>query len=100
MTDQILRETKTIAVVGLSSEPSKPSRYVCAYMQAAGYRIIPINPTVSTKLLGQTVYHDLASIPEPADLVNVFRRNSECASVVEQTIAINAPAVCTQLGIA
>ena len=60
----ILATTRTIDVVGLSADPSKPSHYVSAYMQAAGYRIIPVNPTVNGDLLGEKVYADLASIPE------------------------------------
>ena len=96
---RILTTARTIAVVGLSADPSKPSHYVSAYMQAAGYRIIPVNPTVTVELLGEKVYVDLASISDPIDLVNVFRRSSECATVVEQAIATKAKAVWTQLGI-
>ena len=96
---RILREMKTIAVVGLSADPSKPSHYVSAYMQDAGYRIIPVNPRASGELLGEKVYPDLASIPEPVDLVNVFRPSRECAGVIEQAIAILAKGVWTQLGI-
>jgi predicted CoA-binding protein len=95
---QILNSARTIAVVGLSSEPRKPSHYVSAYMQAVGYRIIPIHPR-ATELLGEKVYPNLASIPEPVDLVNVFRPSSECAAIIEQAIAIKAKAVWTQLGI-
>ncbi len=94
----ILASVKTIAVVGLSSDPMKPSYEVSAYMQRQGYRIIPVNPRES-EVLGEKAYADLESIPEPVDLVNVFRRPAQTPEVVKSAIAIGAKAIWLQLGI-
>jgi len=96
---EILSAAKTIAVVGLSSDPLKPSYEVSAYMQRQGYRIIPVNPK-ETEILGEKCYPDLESVPEPVDLVNVFRRPQQSPEVVKSAIAIGAKAVWLQLGIA
>lgn len=96
---QILDSVKTIAVVGLSSDPTKPSYEVSAYMQRQGYRIIPVNPR-EAEVLGEKAYADLESIPEPVDLVNVFRRPAQTPEVVKSAVAIGAKAVWLQLGIA
>jgi len=96
---QILDSVKTIAVVGLSSYPTKPSYEVSAYMQRQGYRIIPVNPR-EAEVLGEKAYADLESIPEPVDLVNVFRRPAQTPEVVKSAVAIGAKAVWLQLGIA
>jgi len=95
---RLLRKARTIAVVGLSTDTQRASWIVANYLQQAGYRIIPVNPK-ATEILGQKVYPDLASIPEPVDLVNVFRRPAECLAVAEQAVAIHAPALWLQLGV-
>ena len=95
----ILTSVKTIAVVGLSSDPMKPSHEVSEYMQRQGYRIIPVNPK-ETEVLGEKAYATLEEIPEPVDLVNVFRRPAQTPEVVRAAIAIGAKAVWLQLGIA
>lgn len=96
---QILSTVKTIAVVGLSSDPMKPSFEVSEYMQRQGYRIIPVNPR-ETEVLGEKAYARLEDIPEPVDMVNVFRRPAQTPEVVRSAIAIAAKAVWLQLGIA
>lgn len=95
---RVLREAKTVAVVGLSSDPSKPSAYVAAYLQQAGYRIIPVNPTAE-RLLGERVYPALEDVDQPVDLVDVFRPPAACAEVARQAVAIGAKAIWLQSGI-
>ncbi|MEK6588682.1 MAG: CoA-binding protein [Chloroflexota bacterium] len=95
---RILREVKTIAVVGLSRRESRPGYYVPAYMQAAGYRILPVNPHLD-EALGEKAYPDLLSIAEPVDMVVIFRRSEDVPPVVEQAIQIGAKVVWMQLGI-
>ena len=94
----ILRECKTIAVVGLSSNPMRPSHGVTEYMQRAGYRIIPVNPN-EAEVLGEKSYARLEDVPERVDVVIVFRRPEEVPPVVESAIRIGAPVVWMQLGI-
>ncbi len=96
---RILRTAKHIAVVGLTDDPTRPSHFVPAYLQANGYHIIPINPTLSGTVLGETVYASLADAPGPIDVVQIFRRSEEVGPVVEQAIAAGAKAVWMQLGI-
>jgi predicted CoA-binding protein len=96
---EILNRYRTIAVVGLSSDASRPSHSVSAYMQAHGYRIIPVNPDES-EVLGERAYPNLASIPEPVEFVNVFRRPEYCADVARAAVAAGAKALWLQLGIA
>ncbi len=98
LADQILRNAKTIAVVGLSSNPMRDSYRVSGYMQDAGYRIIPVNPQ-ETEVLGERSYPNLTAIPEPVDIVNVFRRSEFVAGIVDESIAIQAKAIWMQLGI-
>src|SRR5438552_18613291 len=95
---KILGESKMIAVVGLSSNPMRPSHGVTEYMQAAGYRIIPVNPN-ETEVLGEKSYARLEDVPEKIDIVNVFRRAEEVPPVVESAIRIGAKAVWMQLGV-
>jgi uncharacterized protein len=95
---RILKEAKTIAVVGLSSDPAKPGYYVPAYLQEHGYRIIPVNPTID-EALGQRAYPDLRSVPEKIDVVDIFRRSEDVPPVVEQAIEVGARAVWMQQGI-
>ena len=94
----ILKKSKMIAVVGLSSNPMRPSHEVTEYMQRAGYRIIPVNPN-ETEVLGEKSYARLEDVPEKIDLVNIFRRPDEVPAVVESAICIGAPVVWMQLGI-
>jgi predicted CoA-binding protein len=95
---RILEDVKTIAVVGLSRRETRPGYYVPAYMQAAGYRIIPVNPYLK-EAMGEKAYPDLISIPEPVDMVVIFRRSNDVPPVVEQAIEIGAKVVWMQLGI-
>ena len=92
---EILRSTKTIAVVGLSSKRMRPSYGVSEYMQQAGYRIIPVNPA-ETEVLGEKAYPDLDSVPVPVDLVNIFRRSELVPPVVDAAIRIGAKAIWMQ----
>lgn len=95
---QILKECRTIAVVGLSSNPMRPSYGVTQYMQRQGYRIIPVNPN-ETEVLGEKSYPALADVPEQIDLVDVFRRSDEAGRVVDEAIRIGAKAVWLQEGV-
>ncbi len=100
-TDQItdlLKQAKTIAVVGLSSSPLRPSYGVAAYMQSQGYRIIPVNPNIRGAL-GEKAYASLADVPEKIDIVNVFRRSEFVSDVVAEAIALKVPAVWMQEGV-
>jgi len=95
---RILSTSKTIAVVGLSSQPDKAGYFVPAYLQSKGYRIIPVNPTLE-QALGEKSYPDLLSAPQPVDLVLIFRRSEAVPPFVDQAIQIGAKAVWMQLGI-
>ncbi|HEX9796082.1 MAG TPA: CoA-binding protein [Anaerolineales bacterium] len=96
---RILRETKVIATVGFSSYPHKPSHYVPAYMLRQGYRVIPVHPRAG-QILGQQAYASLEDVPEPVDLVQIFRPSHKVRPHVEQAIAIGARFVWMQAGIA
>lgn len=96
--ETILKETQTIAVVGLSSRPERAGHYVPAYLQEAGYRIIPVNPTL-TEALGETAYPDLLHVPDRVDLVLIFQRSENVPPFVDQAIAIGAKSVWMQQGI-
>jgi predicted CoA-binding protein len=95
---EILKTSKTIAVVGLSSNPMRPSYSVTEYMQGAGYRIIPVNPN-EKEVLGEKSYARLENVPEKVDIVDIFRRAEEVAPVVESAIRIGAKVVWMQSGI-
>jgi len=95
---EILRSYKTIAVVGLSSDPMRPSHGVAAYLQSVGYRIIPVNPN-ERKVLGEKSYARLDDVPETIEIVDIFRRAEEVAPVVESAIRVGAKVVLMQLGI-
>jgi predicted CoA-binding protein len=95
---EILRNSRTIAVVGLSSKPNRPSFGVSEYMQRHGYRIIPVNPT-ETEVLGEKAYADLYSIPEKVDIVNVFRASQYVPPVVDAAIKIGAKVIWMQEGV-
>lgn len=95
---RLLEQTRTIAVVGMSSRPSRAGYYVPAYLQSAGYRIIPVNPALDDAL-GKKAYPDLAAVPEPIDLVLLFRRPEDVPPHVDEAIAVGAKAIWMQSGI-
>jgi len=95
---QLLQQVKTIAVVGLSDKTHRDSYRVAKYMQEHGYRIIPVNPRLKT-ILGEKSYPDLLSIPEPVDIINVFRRSELVLPVVNDAVHLNPKAIWLQLGI-
>ena len=97
-TDQIadlLRNAKTIAVVGLSDSPLRPSHGVSAYMQTQGYRIIPVNPQI-TDALGERSYASLLEVPEKIDIVDIFRRSEYVDEIVDEAIQLKVPAIWMQ----
>jgi predicted CoA-binding protein len=95
----ILTKYKTIAVVGLSSNPARPSYGVTEYMQGSGYHIIPVNPN-ETDVLGEPSYASLEEVPQRIEIVDVFRRPEEIAPVVDAAIRAGAKVIWMQLGIA
>jgi predicted CoA-binding protein len=94
----ILKSAKTIAVVGLSSNPARPSFGVTHYMQSRGYRIIPVNPN-ETEVLGEKSYAHLEDVPEKIDIVDVFRKSPDVPPIAESAIRIGAKVLWLQLGI-
>lgn len=92
---ELLKSAHTIAVVGLSSNPMRPSNGVSAYMQRAGYRIIPVNPN-ETEVLGEKAYARLEEVPEKIDIVDIFRRSEVVPEIVESAIKVGAKAVWMQ----
>jgi predicted CoA-binding protein len=94
----LLQRIKTIAVVGLSASPSRPSHGVARALQGFGYRIIPVNPTL-TEVLGEKAWPSLRELPEPVDLVDVFRQSSHVAGIVDDCIALKLPALWLQDGV-
>jgi uncharacterized protein len=95
---EILRSARTIAVVGLSGRRFRPSYGVAEYLQRAGYRVIPVNP-FETAILGETCYPDLDSVPEPIDIVDIFRRPEFVPEIVEAAIRKGAKMVWMQEGV-
>jgi predicted CoA-binding protein len=95
---KLLTQTRTIAVVGISDRAEKPSHFVSLYMQQAGYQVIPVNPRYS-EVLGQPCWPDLASIPMPVDMVNVFRPSSDTPPIAREAVAIGAKSLWLQQGI-
>jgi predicted CoA-binding protein len=95
---QMLKSSKTIAVVGLSDSPLRPSYGVSAYMQSQGYRIIPVNPTIRGAL-GEKAVASLADIEEKIDIVDVFRRPEAVPEVVDEAIRLKVPAIWLQEGV-
>src|SRR5258708_13835446 len=89
---QLLTKSKTIAVVGLSDSPLRPSHGVAAYMQTHGYKIIPVNPEIRLAL-GEKSYPSLADVPAKIDIVNIFRRPEFVEEIVDQAIALKIPAI-------
>ena len=91
----LLKRSKTIAVVGLSNSPLRPSHGVSAYMQMNGYRIVPVNPKIK-EALGENAYATLLDVPEKIDIVNIFRRPEFVEEVVDQAIRLKVPAIWMQ----
>jgi len=95
---ELLKRSKTIAVVGLSDSPLRASHGVSAYMQSQGYRIVPVNPTVEN-VLGEDSYSSLLDVKEKIDIVNIFRRSEFVPDVVDQAIQLKVPAIWMQEGV-
>lgn len=95
---RILNDSHTIAVVGLSPQADRPSHEVAKYMQAHGYRIVPVNPAC-TEILGEKCYPDLASVPFALDMVDVFRKPQDCPPIAAQAVAVGAKVLWLQLGV-
>jgi uncharacterized protein len=91
----LLKSARTIAVVGLSDSPLRPSHGVSAYMQTQGYRIIPVNPEVD-EVLGERAYASLLDVPERIDIVDIFRRSEFVGEIVDQAIRLKVPAIWMQ----
>jgi predicted CoA-binding protein len=98
LVDEQLRNSKTIAVVGLSDNPQRDSHRVARYLQSVGYRIIPVNPMIQ-EILGEKSYPDLKSVPEPIDMVDIFRRSELVGPVVDEAIAVGARYIWMQDGV-
>jgi predicted CoA-binding protein len=97
---RILTTYRTIAMVGLSADPMRPSHFAAIYMQSHGYRIIPVNPrAVGELILGETVYASLSEVPEPVGVVDVFRRPEFVVPIAKEAIAIGAHVLWLQLGV-
>ena len=96
--EAILNECRTIAVIGLSSSPSRPSHGVASYMKRNGYKVIAVNPN-ETEVFGEKAYPALASVAGKVDLVDIFRRSSEAGAAVDDAIAAGAKAVWLQEGV-
>src|SRR5438874_7813764 len=96
--ERILKNARSIAVVGLSLDPHRPSHGVARYLQRAGYRIIPVNPNLK-EVLGERAYPGLRDIAQPVDVVDVFRRSEFVGPIVDDAIAITAGAVWLQDGV-
>ena len=98
LVEEQLRNTKTIAVVGLSDNPARDSHRVSKYMQSQGYRIIPVNPMID-ETLGEKSYPDLKSVPEPIDMVDIFRRSELVPPVVDEAIEVGVKYIWMQDGV-
>lgn len=96
--ERVLTDTRSIAVVGLSSNPDRDSHRVAAYLQGAGYRVLPVNPR-EDEILGEKCYFSLKNIPDEVDLVNVFRSPEHLPEIVEDALEIEVKSLWTQLGI-
>lgn len=96
----ILNTVETVAVVGASDNPARPSFYVMKYMKRKGYRQVPVNPgKAGMEILGETVYASLLDIPFPVDMVDCFRNSEAIPAIAEEAIAINAKVLWMQLGV-
>ena len=96
--EEQLTNSRTIAVVGISENPERPSHYVAKYLKEHGFKIIPVNPGID-QVLGEVCYPDLASVPEPIDMVDIFRRSEHVAPIVEDAIQIGAKFIWMQDGV-
>ncbi len=96
--EKILKTYRKVAVVGLSPKPDRPSHRVASYLKGQGYRIIPVN-TYAKEILGETCYPHLSSIPEPVDVIDIFRRPEAVLPIVDDAIKIGAKAVWMQEGV-
>lgn len=95
-----LGSVHTVAIIGISANQVRPSYFVAKYMQRKGYRIIPVNPGLAGQtLLGEKVYADLKSIPDPVDMVDIFRNSEAAGAITDDAIAIGAKVVWMQLGV-
>ncbi len=98
---RILKDCRTIAIVGLSAEWHRPSFFVAKYLQQHGYRIIPVNPRYAgQQILGEPVYANLTDIREPVDMVDVFRRSADVPPIARDAVAIGAKCLWQQIGVA
>jgi predicted CoA-binding protein len=97
--EEILKQSKSVAIVGLSNNPERASHHVGSYLKEKGYQIIPVNPG-EKMILGEVCYPDLASIPEPVDCVDIFRKSADVPPVVKEAIRCGAKAVWMQEGVA
>jgi len=96
----LLRDTRTIAMIGASDRPDRPSYGVAAFLVAQGYRVIPVNPQITgDHLHGEYVWRDLSQVGEPIDMVDIFRRSADAGAAIDQAIAAGAKSVWLQLGI-
>jgi predicted CoA-binding protein len=96
----VLRGVHVVAMVGASPNWNRPSYFVMKYLQSKGYRVIPVNPqAVGETILGETVYADLADVPEPIDMVDIFRRSDAVGPIVDEAIRKHAKVVWMQLGV-
>jgi len=95
---KILNEYRIVAIVGLSPDPSRPSHRVAKYLDRHGFRLIPVNPDAQ-EILGKRSYHDMSSIPEPIEIVDIFRRSEEVMPIVDEAIKIGAKVVWMQEGV-
>ena len=97
---EILLKNKTIAMIGVSKDPTKPSTIVMKYMQKYGFKVIPVNPSAKgEKILGEEVYEKITDIKEPVGIVDVFRPSKEAYKIAEDTVKIGAKVLWLQLGI-
>ncbi|AOY89580.1 hypothetical protein BKP64_16165 [Marinobacter salinus] len=96
----LLERVRTIALVGASEKTNRPSHEVMEFLQEQGYRVIPVNPRIAGKtLLGETVYADLASLPEPVDMVDLFLAPERTDALIDEAIELSIPALWLQIGV-